>query len=174
MQESTISDLPVKRQFQLAGSTIAFSGPNVAGVFYLNSSLSAADIRDGLSHTAFASEIRVVDGLDFRGVLHYPEGPLYHHNYTPNSSVPDEIRSGGCVSVPDAPCDGSLFNSWNPRKLTMTARSAHPGGVDLLLGDGGVRFVGDSVALNVWQALCTPCSAPGEVITAIFETEQTG
>ena len=126
------------------------------GVFYFNSNMTASQVRDGLSNTAFVAEIRAVPGEDFRGVLHYPEGPLYHYNYTPNSAVPDEIRGDACISVDGAPCDGSLFNSWNPRVLTMAARSNHSGGVNLALGDGSVRFVGDSVALVAWQALGTP------------------
>ena len=141
MVESDLANLPVKR---------------MAGVFYLNSNMTAAQVRDGLSNTAFVHEIRTVPGEDFRGMMHYPEGPLCHHNYTPNSTVPDEIRGDACISVDGAPCDGSLYNSWNPRVLTMTARSNHAGGVNLALGDGSVRFVGDSVALAIWQALGTP------------------
>ena len=40
--------------------------------------------------------------------------------------------------------------------------SYHPGGVNTLIGDGSVRFVKDSTALNVWQALSTRNG--GEVI----------
>ena len=141
MAESDCANLPMKRP---------------GGVFYFNSNMTASQVRDGLSNTAFVAEIRAVPGEDFRGVLHYPEGPLYHYNYTPNSAVPDEIRGDACISVDGAPCDGSLFNSWNPRVLTMAARSNHSGGVNLALGDGSVRFVGDSVALVAWQALGTP------------------
>jgi len=126
------------------------------GVFYLNSQTSAADVRDGLSNTAFVAEIIAVSGFDMRGVLHYPEGPFYHHNYTPNSAMPDEIRAGWCVSTPDAPCAGSLFSSWDPRDFTMTARSDHPGGVNLLFGDNSVHFANNSIALGVWQAIGTP------------------
>ena len=126
------------------------------GVFYLNSRTFAADVRDGLSNTAFVAEIIAVSGFDMRGVLHYPEGPLYHYNDTPNSPMPDEIRAGWCVSTPDAPCDGSLFNSWIPKMITMTARSDHPGGVNLLFGDGSVHFANNSIALGVWQAIGTP------------------
>jgi prepilin-type N-terminal cleavage/methylation domain-containing protein len=141
---------------------------NLAGVFFINSRLKPADIKDGLSNTAFVSEIRTVDADDMRGILHYPEGPFYHHNYTPNSSVPDEIRAGACFSEPGAPCNGTLFKDWETRVLTMTARSSHPGGVGLLLGDGSARFVGDSINLNVWQSLCTPSSIPNEVIVSDF------
>ena len=141
MAETYYSDLPMKRP---------------GGVFYLNSNMTASQVRDGLSNTAFVSEIRAVSGNDIRGILHYPEGPLYHYNYTPNSSVPDEIRSGMCVNTTGAPCDDSQFSSWSPRALTMSARSSHSGGVNLSLGDGSIRFVGDSVALATWQALGTP------------------
>lgn len=147
MVESDLSSLPLKRN---------------GGVFYLNSCTAAADIRDGLSNTVMVSEIRAVPGRDMRGRMHYPEGPLYQCNYTPNSSVPDELRSGTCVNLPEAPCDGSLFNSYKPRYMIMTARSAHAGGVQSLLADGCVRFVGNGVALNVWQALATPNG--GEVV----------
>jgi prepilin-type processing-associated H-X9-DG protein len=146
MAESDVNDLPTTRP---------------TGVFSLNSWTRAADVRDGLSNTVFVSEIRAVAESDMRGI-HYPEGILYQYNYTPNSPMPDEIRAGYCVSAPDAPCEGNLFSSWIPRCLTQTTRSSHPGGVNVLLGDGGVRFVGNSIALTVWQALGTPNG--GEVI----------
>jgi prepilin-type N-terminal cleavage/methylation domain-containing protein len=138
-------------------------GASLGGVFYMNSHMTPADISDGLSNTAFVSEICAVPGTDIRGVLHYPEGPIYHHNYTPNSSNPDLIRSSACVNVEYAPCDPSNSSSYNGRNILMTARSHHPGGVGLLLGDGSVRFVSDSTSLDVWQALCTPKSLPGEI-----------
>ena len=124
-----------KRSYVFNG--ITHNGPQVAGAFYINSKMSAADISDGLSHTAFVSEICTVSGLDMRGVMHYPEGPLYQHNYTPNSAVPDLIRTGACVNVPIyAPCDPTNSSDSNGRNQIMTARSSHPGGVNLLLGDG--------------------------------------
>lgn len=42
------------------------------------------------------------------------------------------------------------------------ARSNHPGGVNVALGDGSVRFVGDTVNLEAWRSLST-CSG-GEVV----------
>jgi prepilin-type processing-associated H-X9-DG protein len=41
--------------------------------------------------------------------------------------------------------------TWNG--VAMTAGSRHKSGVNLLLGDGSVRFVGQSVDPSVWQAL---------------------
>ena len=163
MRESDLDGIPLQRTL---GSVV--NDRNLGGVFFINSRMNPSEIKDGLTNTAFVSEIRTVDGDDMRGILHYPEGPLYQHNYTPNSPVPDEIRSGCCLSEPGAPCNDSLFSTYKPRIMTMTARSAHPGGVNLLLGDGSARFVGDTVNLNVWQALCTPSAIANEVIATDF------
>ena len=37
----------------------------------------------------------------------------------------------------------------------MTARSRHPGGVNVLYCDGGVRFVRDGIDPAAWRALGT-------------------
>jgi hypothetical protein len=149
-----------------AGGPIV-TGAQLAGVFYLNSRMTAADVSDGLSNTAFVSEVVAVAGEDFRGLLHYPEGCLYQHDSTPNSTMPDGIRSLYCVSVPQAPCTDAFATAFD-RSLTMAARSQHPGGVHLLLGDGSVRFVADSIALNAWWALCTPKMIAGEAISVDY------
>ena len=163
MEDFDLSDLPVVRLVPDTGE----ESPSMAGVFYMNSNMTIAQIRDGTSNTAMVSEIRLAAGNDFRGVLHYPEGPFYHHNYSINDLVPDGIRASFCANEPLAPCVG-IFSSCNPRLLTMTARSFHPGGVNLLLADGSVRMVGDSIVLKTWQALSTPSPAPGEEPLGVF------
>lgn len=174
-ENKTPDDVPVRRNntalpsFVPSGTVVP--GAQLAGAFFLNSNLTPGDIRDGLSNTAFVSEICTVEsdgGVDdFRGVLHYPEGPVYHHNNTPNSAAPDQIRAGLCVSTPAAPCTG-LFLGFGSRRLVMTARSAHPDGVHLLLGDGSVRFINNSINLGLWQALSTPAALPGEPVSTDF------
>jgi hypothetical protein len=164
MVEILDTDLPGSRTipWDSSGKTYPLAS-GIAGVFYVNSKTSAADITDGLSNTALVSEVRVVDGNDYRGVMHLLAGCHYHHNSTPNSSNPDWLRTDNCVSVPDALCQGT-YNGWVPNVI-VTARSAHAGGVNLLLGDASVRFVSDSINLNVWQALATPKALPGEVVS---------
>jgi prepilin-type processing-associated H-X9-DG protein len=67
-----------------------------------------------------------------------PFRTLYNHVVTPN---PDHADCGlqGDIWL------GGIF----------AARSQHPGGVHLLLADGSVRFVSNTVALDVWRALGT-------------------
>lgn len=145
------------------------TGRPASGVFFMASKtiggfkggLRPAQIIDGLSKTAFVSEVRAVPGEDWRGMMHYPEGPLYHHNSTPNTSVVDGIRTGRCVSTDSAPCSGA-FATASARSLTMAARSAHPGIVNVMLGDGSVRTVAETVDTNTWWALSTPAALPGE------------
>jgi len=138
----------------------------VQGVFYNVSKTRFADITDGTTNTAFMSEIINPKGDDMRGIRHYPEGPIYEHNNTPNSGV-DSVRSGYCVSDPMAPCTATYTNAFN-RQLVITARSRHTGGVNLLLGDASVRFARNSVSLATWQALATPQAATGETIPTDF------
>jgi prepilin-type N-terminal cleavage/methylation domain-containing protein len=169
MAELQAMQIARSRSVSVNGSPTTVAGAQLAGAFYINSSMTAANFSDGLSNTAFVSEIVAVPGEDMRGMLHYPEGCLYQHDYTPNSAVSDAIRSGYCVTAPQAPCtDGFTFDGLakdGKRRLVMTARSMHAGGVGLLLGDGSARFVGDSVALNVWWALSTPKAIPGEIVS---------
>jgi prepilin-type N-terminal cleavage/methylation domain-containing protein/prepilin-type processing-associated H-X9-DG protein len=68
---------------------------------------------------------------------------LYNHYYTPNTAKWD--------------CGNASHN-----KALSTARSYHTGGVNLLLTDGSVRFVRDSIDTNAWWGLAT--RAGGEVL----------
>jgi prepilin-type processing-associated H-X9-DG protein len=47
--------------------------------------------------------------------------------------------------------------------LCFAARSEHPGGVNVAMCDGSVRFVSENVNLEIWRALGT--RAGGEVLT---------
>jgi len=55
-------------------------------------------------------------------------------------------------------------NQGGPTYAALTADSYHPGGVNVLMGDGSVRFVKDAINGQAWRALGT--IAGGEVISA--------
>jgi prepilin-type N-terminal cleavage/methylation domain-containing protein/prepilin-type processing-associated H-X9-DG protein len=45
-----------------------------------------------------------------------------------------------------------------------SATSAHPGGANVLMGDGSVRFIKSTIAMNIWWALGT--KAGGEIVSS--------
>jgi prepilin-type processing-associated H-X9-DG protein len=69
---------------------------------------------------------------------------LYNHYYTPNP-----VGKWDC---------GNASHS----KALSTARSYHAAGVNILLADGSVRFVRNTIQLGAWRALGT--RAGGEVV----------
>jgi prepilin-type N-terminal cleavage/methylation domain-containing protein/prepilin-type processing-associated H-X9-DG protein len=76
----------------------------------------------------------------------------YNHYYLPNS------RSFDCVANDPT----MTYISVGYR----AARSRHTGGVNVLLGDGSVRFVRDSVDLAMWRALST--RAANDIVSGDF------
>lgn len=63
------------------------------------------------------------------------------------------------LNDPGVDCRGGLPHNLAPNPLAdnlsldVAARSRHPGGVHVLFGDGGARFVTDAVNHSVWRAL---------------------
>jgi prepilin-type N-terminal cleavage/methylation domain-containing protein/prepilin-type processing-associated H-X9-DG protein len=152
------------------------------GVFFVNSQTRISQIGDGTSHTALFSESilgsrngtplsrdpqvdykftlttplstaacnatvqwNVSDGRGFAWVSGEFRSALYNHFYLPNSDLPDCIGSalGGGVK--------NQFTAYGWR----TARSRHPGGVNVLMADGSLQFVLDELNPAVWQAWST-------------------
>ncbi len=150
-----------------AGSTLfgnAGQGNTLNGCFYPWSKTRMTDITDGTSNTAFGSEIILVPDTgshDLRGRVYntWQGNVLFSTLYPPNTTVGDQ--SDYCIAAPMAPCAG-LGGS----NLVQSARSMHPGGVNVLMGDGTVRFVTNSVSVSTWNAVGT--RSTGEVIPGDF------
>jgi prepilin-type processing-associated H-X9-DG protein len=72
------------------------------------------------------------------------------------------MRKAFCKPTPRTPCIGTSTGYTN-RQYILTARSNHPGGVNIALADGSVRFAPDTVGQAVWEAYGTIDSGePGE------------
>ena len=151
-------------------STTSPTDHTVQGVFTNISKTQFVGITDGTSNTVLASELINVKADDMRGILYYPEGPIYQHNNTPNSTIPDSARSGYCNNTdPMAPCSPNAgYTAWNSRSVVLTARSRHTGGVNVVMGDGAVRFANNSITQPIWQALSTPRAVAGEPVDVSF------
>ncbi len=165
-----------------AGSGAGGGTPrNTDGIFYVNSQTTPAKITDGLSKTALASESllgqpqpasphdpqreykfsfsapvsdaicnasaqwNISDARGFAWVSGEYRCGLYNHHDVPNAAVPDcmGVQIGGGVKL--------IYTPFGWR----AARSNHAGGVNVLLADGSLRFVGSEVDAGVWKDLST-------------------
>jgi prepilin-type N-terminal cleavage/methylation domain-containing protein len=148
-----------------SGSTLyTTNGLTQNGVFYVKSRHTVGNIPDGTSNTIFASEILVVPdnttANDLRG--RYANSWYGNNNFTtfnpPNTTQPD-LQGYQGISTVRAP--STTVATSTPAGLF--ARSNHTGGVMVLMGDGGVRFVSDNINLITWQAMGT--REGGEVVS---------
>ena len=164
------------------------SGPNAGlappnGVFYGSTATRFADVTDGLANTAFFSE-RVL--ADFTNGVVSPIADVFFSPAQP-TTLDAAVQACQAVNIYDPASQFPLFMGapWvngqhvclhvtgpNTRscgfftalRAIMPPSSRHSGGVNLLLGDGSVRFAKDSIDLATWRALGT--RAGGEVISA--------
>jgi prepilin-type N-terminal cleavage/methylation domain-containing protein/prepilin-type processing-associated H-X9-DG protein len=135
--------------------------------------VSFASITDGTSNTALVAEVLQGEMFDVRGLLwsSIPGGGSYFSRMPPNNPT-DYYRTGlygdqlnqviFCVNEPgmDLPCTGGAGD----QGAYAGSRSRHPGGLNVLLGDGSVRFVKNSINMPVWLGINT--IAGGEVLSA--------
>src|SRR5262249_32910610 len=137
------------------------TGDKLDGMCYALSSTRFSDVTDGLSNTVMGSELIINQDIlggpagsqgngyrDNRGRYYnsHRATALFSTQYPPNTTVPDEVDY--CLPNPMAPCNQSFLD----RKVQY-ARSYHPSGANVLLGDGSVRFVSDNVSTEVFRAL---------------------
>ena len=106
---------------------------------------------DGLTNTIFMSETVMAPGdtdYDVRGsiVNNTAGGPTFMTKSTPNAGT-DHCGCRGPMSATfPGPCVWTTEpDGWN------SARSLHPNGVSVGLGDGSTRFVSNAITLAVWQ-----------------------
>ncbi len=152
------------------------------GMFYVNAWVKFGDIADGTSNTAFYSERRLADGSN--GVVSPIEDVFFHPG---NPATADEAFAI-CQSVDInnlanqfplfmgapwlhhqqryqhiSPPNGRSCGFFVVGKSTMPPSSRHSGGVNVVFGDGGVRFVRDGVDLLTWRGMGT--RSGGEVLS---------
>ena len=169
-----------------SGANSTMPAPN--GPFFINSTTALVGFSDGTSNTALASEHSTGS---FNPAIVSPNNTFRLGQSTGfYPATPDEAYTM-CEGL--TPAQQQQFNGqpwagapWlqgyhsttiyfhvgppNSRscmypsgRIGTAARSWHPGGVNVALGDGSVRFVTDSIPLANWRAMGS--MAGGEVVT---------
>jgi prepilin-type N-terminal cleavage/methylation domain-containing protein/prepilin-type processing-associated H-X9-DG protein len=163
------------------GINASLPPPN--GVFYGDSATKFANITDGLSNTGFFSERILADGNNaivspIADVFFSPGFPTTLDDALQQCLAVDIYNvanqfplfmgapwlNGQHIFLHVSPPDSRSCGFFVALRATMPPSSRHPGGVNFLLGDGSVKFIKDSINLQVWRALGT--RAGGEVISA--------
>ena len=154
--------------FSDIGSPDAVS-PSFKGTGTPEPTVGIQSLTDGTSNTMFTSEVTVGQPkavgsqYDLRGFSWWGFAPMFTGWLAPNSTLPDSMQSSGYCSYPyqnNPPCTqaSSLLLMW------QAARSRHPGGVNVGMGDGSVRFIKNSISLTIWSALSS--ARGGEVVSS--------
>ncbi|MBN2294964.1 MAG: DUF1559 domain-containing protein [Pirellulales bacterium] len=126
------------------------------------------DITDGTTQTVLLSEVRQGQhNEDLRGLLWWGPACGFSCHFPPNTSMPDYLDYGWgtkCSKFTDNgdwPCtEHGGINSNKP--VTFSARSRHPGGVNVAFCDGSISFISNDVDLGIWRAMST--ISGGEVL----------
>jgi prepilin-type N-terminal cleavage/methylation domain-containing protein/prepilin-type processing-associated H-X9-DG protein len=128
-----------------------------------------ASIGDGTSNTLMMSEYLMATSHrddDWRGDIQNDDGVFRFSTITtPNSTSPDHCNWAVDNKDPLMPViAGKNFNS---NTEYNAARSRHTGGVNVIMADGSVHFVSNSISLATWQALGTMAAGdlPGSDFT---------
>jgi prepilin-type processing-associated H-X9-DG protein len=123
----------------------SFNASDIKGMFNrLGANISMSSVTDGLSNTILVGESlpKMHDHLAQNAWWSYNGG-----NSHVSTIVPINTRSEGTNC---AAAINPQNNDWNQ---SWGFKSRHSGGVNLLFGDGSVRFVRDSIDMKTYQLL---------------------
>ncbi len=117
-----------------------------------------ANITDGTSNSmAFGEQLRGSrdSAESMRGSYWYdfPGGAWIFTFIGPNSPVPDNLRASSCPASANKPALNLPCVPINGASETVASRSRHPGGLQVTLCDGSVRYVANNIGLTEWRAL---------------------
>jgi prepilin-type N-terminal cleavage/methylation domain-containing protein len=135
--------------------------------------IKLSSVVDGLSSTVFISEILQGSLHDVRGLVWTSSSGAgtYMTRFTPNqfkdycgSGLEADQLSQQSICVPEPEQNLPCGFTGNAQLGFAGAKSRHPGGLNVLNGDGSVRFIKSSIDPAMWIAINT--IAGGEVISS--------
>jgi len=141
------SGTPTFNGIQFGGAPFGWITSN-----YPNKFFGFRDVIDGTSNTLLAAEVLQGKETDLRGFTWWGYAAGFNGYLPPNATQPDMVSSG-CRNNPqlNLPCAQASVNT----QVTLASRSRHPGGVQTVLCDASVRFVPETINLEIWRGLST-------------------
>jgi prepilin-type N-terminal cleavage/methylation domain-containing protein/prepilin-type processing-associated H-X9-DG protein len=113
--------------------------PKDRGVFYLNSRTTIGDVRDGTTYTMMVGERKIINRTP-------PSPPLV--GLWLGAPPGGEEAIGRVLGASDQPPN-------DPAQHFQAYSSAHSGGINVLLCDGSVQFIIDSVDMTLFKGTAT-------------------
>ena len=148
---------------QYRGNFVFIQGstaPQTGNVYDLSAvpnayALVLADIQTCATQFRAAQPGSIADYRGYRWIQGIPGATLFNAVQTPNESIFNGCRFGdqGC----GVGCNTD--SSW-----TVPSTSAHPGGVNVVMADGHVQFIKNTINRRTWWSIST--KANGEVVSA--------
>ena len=165
MESNYLVNAATYTEYNCPGLTGAgLPSPTAQGPFYNDISVTIAQIRDGTSNT-------IMVGESLQPPSHYSTwfGPYWGsgtHTSTHGRILPPSSSvAGGCA--PNGPT-GIFYPTASPATKNLpyawVFSSRHSGGVNVVMCDGSVKFIKNSINLYSWWSLAT--IAGGEVLSA--------
>lgn len=159
-----------------SNATSVASLPDHDGIFFQDSFLSTAEIRDGLSNTVAFSE-RLTG--DFDNEFATPETDTLATGTYP-ADADEALRDCNAIDPTNVSYQGysNIGGPWlrgyhstttyyhvstpngrscmfPPGRIMTTANSKHRGGVNVTMADGSTRLISDAIDIAVWRAIGT-------------------
>jgi len=137
-----------------AYSQADFSNLPGIGPFYRNSKVRMADVLDGLSNTVFIGEHTTISDKTWVGVIPDASVCPTDPNRFPFTTCDAAATLVLCHSGPAASEPGIVHPPSFPTCHVCQMYAPWPGG-NVVLGDGGVRFISTRINVDAWAALCS-------------------
>ncbi|HMO83595.1 MAG TPA: DUF1559 domain-containing protein [Lacipirellulaceae bacterium] len=109
-------------------------------------------VTDGLSNTVIVAEnSATVAGVDMRGSYHGGWAGLNGSERPVNEFEGDELPYGGATKTLRYPINYDILapGTSAPYEANVVFNSFHPGGINVTMGDGSVRFLAESTELEI-------------------------
>jgi prepilin-type N-terminal cleavage/methylation domain-containing protein/prepilin-type processing-associated H-X9-DG protein len=129
--------------------------------------INIAAVTDGTSNTIFTGEVCQGAQYDVRGLMwsSIPGGASFMTRFTPNAFIDylNVVNGGDYLNnsatdmfcTPEPVLGLNCFPGASDSNAFAGARSRHPAGINVGMGDGSVRFVKNSINAATWRALNT-------------------